>query len=140
MKKVVAVTVVLIIFLLSATVCFAGAPSDGNSPYYVGTQSHVEIFKISSGGEATMNTSLEPFSLDTVDSVNVTLVIKNSYGTKVYNKSYDMPWSTAYGSFKLIKEHQLTQKGIYEFQATYKCYKGSTLVETIKSNSILKSY
>lgn len=143
MKKVLIIAVLLMVLLLSTTVCYATSLWDENleiSPYYVGTQSHVQIFTISSSGLATMNVSLTPFNSTTIDAVKVTLVIKNSSGVKVYNKTHDMEWSSLYGSFKTVKDYQLSTKGVYEFQATYKCYKDGSLLETINSSSIVKSY
>lgn len=144
MKKVVMTILILAMFLLSSMVCFAAAPTERDDsivePMYVATKSQTAIFTISSKGMATMNVSLIPFTKTSLDRVNVTLNIKNSSGTSVYNKSYDTSWSSISASFKLTKEYQLSKSGTYEFQATYKCYKNGSLIETIKSNSILKSY
>lgn len=143
MKKIVTIVSLVLMILLSTTVCFAAISLDevtDITPKYVGTQLHSENFSINSDGLATMNVSLKPLSTTTIDEVKVTLVIKNSLGTNVYNKTYDMEWSSLYGSFKTIKEYRLSANGVYEFQATYKCYKNNSLLETIKSSTILKSY
>lgn len=144
MKKMVMTVFTVVMILLSSMNCFAAIPTERDDsvvePMYVATQSQTAMFTISSKGLATMNVSLMPFNKSTLDKVNVTLNIKNSSGTSVYNKSYDMTWSNIYGSFKLTKEYQLSKSGTYEFQATYKCYKNNSLVETIKSTKILKSY
>lgn len=135
---------VLAMFLLSSMACFAAVPTERDDseiePMYVATHSQSATFKISSKGLATMNVSLIPFTKTSLDRVNVTLNIKNSSGASVYNKSYDTSWSSISASFKLTKEYRLSKSGTYEFQATYKCYKNGSLIETIKSNSILKSY
>ncbi|MCI9639189.1 MAG: hypothetical protein HFE72_03515 [Emergencia sp.] len=144
MKKVVMVMLIFVIFLLSSMACFAADPTEREDstvePMYVATQSHSETFTISSNGLAKMDVALAPFSSTILDRVNVTLSIKNSSGTSIYNKSYDMTWSSIYARFKLTKECQLSKSGTYEFQATYKCYKNNSLIETIKSSKILKSY
>ncbi len=144
MKKIIMLVLVLAMFLLSSMACFAAVPTERDDseiePMYVATQSQSATFTISSKGLATMDVSLAPLSSTTIDKVNVTLSIKNSSGKSVFNKSYDMTWSSISMRFKLSKEYQLSQNGTYEFQATYKCYKNNSLIETIKSSSILKSY
>lgn len=144
MKKIKMLVLILVMFLLSATICFAASSTEVENsivqPMYVATQSHTETFTISTNGLAKMNVELAPFSKTTLDRVNVTLSIKSSSGTSIYNKSYDMTWNSVYARFKLTKEYQLHKNGTYEFQATYKCYKNNSLVETIKSNRFLKTY
>lgn len=144
MKKFVMAITILVMVLGSTLGCFAAVPTDYDdsqvNPMYVATQSHAEIFKISSKGLAKMDVALTPFSKTTLDKVNVTFVIKNSAGTSVYNKTYDVPWSSLYAKFTIMKEYQLSKSDIYEFQATYRCYKNNSLVETIKSSKLLKSY
>lgn len=136
-EKIVMTILIFAMFLLSSMVCFAAVPTERDDsivePMYVATQSQIAIFTISSKGLATMNVSLIPFTKNSLDRVNVTLNIKNSSGTSVYNKSYDTSWSSISASFKLTKEYQLSKSETYEFQATYKCYKNGSLIETIKS-------
>ncbi len=144
MKRITTIILVLTMVLLSATASFAAEPTERDdsvaTPMYVGTSSHSALFTISSTGLSKMSVSLSPFTTTTFDKVTVNLSIKNSSGTSVYNKTFSMPWSSIYARFKLEKEYQLSKKGTYEFQATYKCYKNNTLIETIKSGKQLKSY
>ena len=91
MKKIITILFILLILFSLTSNCFAATFSDEGTeiePYYVGTRSHTEIFNISSSGVATMNVALAPFSTTTIDEVKATLVIKNSSGTNVYNKTY----------------------------------------------------
>ena len=143
MKRIITIIFILLMLFSFTGNCFAATSAGGGTeiaPCYVATRSHTESFNISSSGVATMNVALAPFNTSTIDEVKATLVIKNSSGTNVYNKTHNLPWNSLYASFKTIKEHQLTKKGVYSFQVTYKCYKNGSLVETIKSTSILKSY
>ena len=138
MKKVKIFVIVILAILISVNICFADTTDISTN--YVGTNSHSELFSINNNGLSTMNVALLPLSSSSIDEVKVTLVIKNASGTKVYNRSYNMPWNNLYGRYKLIKEYQLSNKGVYSFQATYKCYKNESLLEIIKSRNILKSY
>lgn len=143
MRKMMTIIFVLLMVFLLTSNCYAATSSGGETeinPCYVGTKSHTEIFNISSSGVATMNVALAPFNTTTIDEVKATLVIKNSSGTNVYNKTYNLPWNSLYASFKVIKEYQLPEKGTYSFRVTYKCYKNGSLIETIKSSSIFKTY
>ena len=143
MKKIIFVTLILSIIFLSTANCFAAIFSENytdSSPYYVGTRSHEEVFIISNSGQATMDVMLKPLNSSAIDKVMITLTIKNSSGTTVYNKSYDSAWSNVDGAYCVIKNYQLESAGRYTFQATYKCYKKNTLIETIKSEVISKSF
>lgn len=138
MKKTIGVVIVLLTVLICTNMSYGDALAA--QPYYVGTKSHNELFNISDSGKATMNVALSPLSSASMNEVKVTLTIKNSSGTKVYNRTYNMPWNSVYGKYKLTKEYQLPNSGTYSFQATYKCYKNNTLLETINTKSIYKSY
>lgn len=143
MKKILMFTLILVLVVLSSLNCYAAIPQEGSSeasPLYVGTRSHNERFTISSRGQATMEAELAPLSTSTIDNVKVTFVIKNEDKVTIYNKSYDATWSNIEKAFNLTKYHDLELKGIYSLQVTYKCYKNDTLLETIKSNLIFKTY
>lgn len=134
--------VIMLCMILTGSYCMAASDGElgGISPYYVGTQTTNEIFNISSSGVASMTTSLTPKKSVGVDEVKVTLKIKNASGVVKYNKTYTATWSDLYGAFRLSKTYQLPGSGSYQFQATYKCYKDGSLLETINSGSILDSY
>lgn len=143
MKKIFTAVLILFMLVLSTVNCFAAVSSDDVSeisPQYVVTSYHTEEFTVSNSGMVFMKGRLEPVSSDAVDQVEVTLTIKNEAGTAVYNKTYDATWSSVDKIYSVAKNCQLGEAGRYTFRATYKCYKNGSLIETIKSDPLYKSY
>lgn len=143
MKRIKSILIVVICVIMTTSVCYAETKVVGNeivSPYYLVTKKTVEVFSINSSGVASMTASLSPMSKDEVDKVKITLIIKKSNGTSVYSKTYDASWSNLHADYRLTKTYQLPSKGIYSFNAVYKCYKNNNLIETITTDYILDAY
>lgn len=138
MKKIIC-TVCMVIFILSSvSTCFADIEDNDIQqiePRFVGTFLHMERLSISSSGYATTTARLEPKSEDSIDEVKVTMTLKKIDGTLIRKKTYDAVWSQTYFEFQAADHKQLTDKGAYYLDVTYKCYKDGKLLETLTGSA-----
>ena len=138
MKKAMIVICMLVLVLSSFSVGFAAEVdkvTEEAAMRYVGTLSHVEILSISSSGKATFSTQLTPKNDDAMDRVVVTIKVKHIDGTSAVNKTYTADWSETGYCYKVLDSKSVSKTGKYVMTATYKCYKGSTLIETISGST-----
>lgn len=141
LKKITQMFLVILLILSFTASCFAATGSDdGISPNYIGTDYATTTFKINTSGIATMRGGLSPKNSTVIDKVTMQFVIKNSSGTSVYNKTYTATWDSLYAQYIAEKTYQLSSKGTYTLQVTYRCYKNGALIETIRSATISKTY
>lgn len=109
-------------------------------PYYVVIFNTNETFDINNLGVASMTASLVPKKTKEINGVKVTFVIENSKGERIFNKTCKATWNSLFKEYNVENNYQLQNKGTYRFRATYKCYNGSVLVETITTDYILDVY
>lgn len=143
MKYIKTIIIITICLIMATSVCFAETRNIDKStitPYYIVTQNTVESFSINTSGVASMTARLSPRVESDVDQVKITLTIKSSDGTNVYNKTFGAAWSDLYDAYRVNKTYQLQNKGNYTFNVTYKCYKNTTLIETIRTNYYIDAY
>lgn len=131
MKKVIAITLVIVLVLSAFSLVFA----NDITPYYIGTANHVENLNILSNGKATFSALLTPKTSTTFDRVNITLeLVYEDDGSTVYKSISNTTYEAVVSGFrKGVTDYQLDDRGDYRLFVTYKCYSGSTLVETINS-------
>ncbi|SCK00044.1 Uncharacterised protein [uncultured Eubacterium sp.] len=145
MKKVIGIFTIVLMVMISTLNCFAATVStnqisDQRSTDYVVTQNHITTFTIKSDGTANMRGALTPQNKSLIDNVKVSFVIKDISGNVVYNKTHTAVWSSLYGQYIADKNHNLSKKGTYTLRAKYMCYKNGSLIETIYSTGIVKTY
>lgn len=137
MKKILLILTLVLSILASFTAAFA----DTAVPYYIGTDSHRESFKISSAGTAQMSATLIPHTSDSFDKVNIEMKIKKSgVTTPIYSGSWDTTYDKTSRSFKKSTTHRINNKGTYYMEVTYTCYNNDTLIETITTNTSNTTY
>ena len=139
MKKAMIVICILVLVLSSFSVGFAAETdkvgAEADPARFVGTLSHVEILSIDSSGKATFSTQLTPKNDDALDRVVVTIKIEHIDGTSVLNKTYTSEWLETWNCYKTLDSKSVTKKGKYIMTATYKCYKGSSLIEKLSGST-----
>lgn len=141
LKRILQMFIIVVLVFSFTSSCFAAVPLDDSvSPCYIGTDFANTSFKISSGGTATMRGALAPKNSTVIDKVTVQFVVKNSSGTSIYNKTYTATWNDVYAQYIVQKTYPMPSKGTYIMQATYRCYKNNSLIETIQSDKITKTY
>lgn len=113
---------------------------DQITPNYVGTLNHITTFDIKNDGTAKMRGALTPKNKTVIDNVKVSFVIKDIIGNTVYNKTHTAVWSSLYGQYIADKSHDLSKRGTYTLKAKYMCYKNGTLLKSIYSKGITKTY
>lgn len=67
-------------------------------------------------------------------------LIKKSTGTVVYSQRTDVKYSSNWKGFGLEEKCSLPIKGEYYIKATYMCYKGGRLIETLYGTSNVITY
>ncbi|MDO4396284.1 MAG: hypothetical protein Q4E84_08230 [Clostridia bacterium] len=135
----------IVTFALFNTIIVYGAEwSDAgreNRPLYEETVSYYADFNIDSNGNAEIKGNLKLLGSSAADKVSAVVKITNTTtGKVVYNKTITMTYSKETKRYKLNEKCQLTSKGKYCLNITYKCYDGSRLLESIQVPAKLKSY
>lgn len=128
------------LFLFSGFSAYAGSVNE-IEPRFIGTKLHYEDFNITSGSRAYVEANLTPKAKDSFDKVTISIsVLKKRTGSKVYSASKNATYNAVRNRFSLYDEFSLPSYGLYEMQATYKCYKSNKLIETIVGNSVYLTY
>ena len=142
MKKLVSIMVGLSLILAMATVCYGAAPDEGTvEPRYVSVNYCTANFGIDENGLATYRVSATPKTTIAPNKVNATVkIVKVIDGTTVYNQTKTLTFSGVTRSFTGTDSYQLNSKGQYEMMVTFKCYDGTTLLESITMDSRFASY
>ena len=139
MKKAMIVICILVLVLSSFSVGFAAETdkvgAEEEPARFVGTFSHQESLSIDSSGKATFSACLTPKNDDAMDRVVVTIKIEHLDGTSVLNKTYTAEWWDIASCYKALDSKSVTKKGKYVMTATYKCYKGSSLIEKLSGST-----
>ncbi len=137
MKKI----LLILALVLSMLASFTAAYADTAVPYYIGTNSHRESFKISSTGTAEMSAALTPHTSDNFDKVNIEMKIKKpGVTTPIYSGDWDTTYDKTSRTFKKSTTHRINNKGTYYMEVTYTCYSGDELIETITTKTSSKTY
>lgn len=138
MRKTICIICIMVMVFSSFALCFAdviGSNVEQVSPRFVATFMHRETLTISSKGYATMTAQLQPKSATSMDEVKVTMTLKKTDGTLIRKKTYDAVWSETAFQFQVSDNKQLSDKGSYYVDMTYKCYKNGTLLETLNGSA-----
>lgn len=142
MRRFISLLIAMALIMGTVSVCY-GQTSPGNTvePAYIGTAVHVEKFTVASGGLSTSVAYILPKSSTSYDKVTINIKIaKATTGTVYYDKTFTTYYDSVRGWFRVSKDYQLPSKGTYSMDATYKCYKGGTLIETITGVTRVDSY
>lgn len=137
MKRIVIALVLIVAVIAGSVAVFA----DEVSPFYIGTNSHVETLIISSNGVATMRGEVVPKNSTVYDKVNIEFeLIKVGQTNSVYTGGTTVRYDSNHNLFYWEKNMNLSSRGTYQLEVTYKCYKNNSLVETIYGSSYLTTY
>ena len=128
MRKVISVLLVLTLIVSAVGVSYAATPR------YVSINNYSTGFSINEDGLATYKVNALPKGGTAMDRVTATIKILNASGTAVYNQTKTLTYSAVSGLFSDSGTHQLSSRGQYRLQVTFKCYDGTTLLETIPAN------
>lgn len=141
MRRFISLLLVIVMVLGTASLCYGQtAPVNPIEPAYVGTGMHTESFKIVDG-VSTSTAYLVPKTETSFDKVTINIKIaKATTGTVYYNKTFTTYYNDVRGWFYVSKDYQLPSKGTYSMDATYKCYKNGSLIETVKGATVVKGY
>ena len=149
MRKIKCIFLALCICLSSLSVCFAAenAGQDQEAlpikPAYEKVGDIETYFKIDANGKASMMcyiTSVNSNNSAEIDKVTVTFKISKIDGTVVHNRTFQAPYNQTLKRFECLKTFDLNRRGNYRLNATVKCYKNGTLIETIKSPALSDTY
>lgn len=138
MKKIICMICMAAIVFSTFSLSFADVADNSAeqvSPRFVGTFSHSEALSINSKGYATTVAYLRPKTRDSIDEVKTTITLKKIDGTLLRKKTYDAVWSEVAFEFQAVDYKQLTDKGSYYIDVTYKCYKDGKLLETLTGSA-----
>ena len=110
-------------------------------PLYEEAEIYYAKFDIDSNGIAEIKGSLVPLETSATDKVSAVVKITNTTTGKVpYNKTITMTYSKTQKKYVLDENYRLQEKGTHRMNLTYKCYAGSTLLESIQVPTQLKAY
>ena len=110
-------------------------------PLYEEAEIYSAKFDIDSNGIAEIKGSLVPLETSVTDKVCAVVKITNTTTGKVpYNKTITMTYSKTQKKYVLDENYRLQEKGTHRMNLTYKCYAGSTLLESIQVPTQLKAY
>ena len=127
--------------VLTAYSAERGDAGSGIKPLYAETASYYANFDIDSNGNAEVKGNLKLLGTPTVDKVSAVIKITNTTTEKVpYNKTITMTYSKTQKKYVLDENYRLQEKGTHRMNLTYKCYAGSTLLESIQVPTQLKAY
>lgn len=127
--------------VLTAYSAERGDAGSGIRPLYAETASYYANFDIDSNGNAEVKGNLKLLGTSTVDKVSAVVKITNTTTGKVpYNKTITMTYSKTQKKYVLDENYRLQEKGTHRMNLTYKCYAGSTLLESIQVPTQLKAY
>ena len=141
MKKFIAVAMLLTMIFTSVNVCYAATEVGAVEPRYVSVAYYNNTFVIDDSGLASFKLTISPNPQVMPDKVTATVKIVNA-GTEssVYAKTLTLSYSDTNRKFTVTDSKQLTARGQYEMKVTYKCYSGSTLLETITTAGKIVTY
>ncbi|MBR4860949.1 MAG: hypothetical protein IKU09_01950 [Firmicutes bacterium] len=132
MKKMISIVMLLTMVFMSVNVCYAAVETGTASPRYVSVAYYNNTFDIQDSGMACYELTISPNPQILPDKVTATVKIVNADTERsVYTKTQTMSYSSITRKFTAADSKQLTARGEYEMSVTYKCYNGSTLLETI---------
>lgn len=135
MKKVIAIAMVLTMVFMSMNVCYAAS-----EPRFVSVAYYNNEFTID-GGTANYLLEVNPNPLNSPDKVTATVkIVHVDSGTTIYSKTKTMAYSAISRCFSVSDTKVLTNYGEYEMRVTFKCYDGSTLLETITAIPEVENY
>ncbi len=135
MKRIIVIVMVLAMVFMSVNSCYAAA-----EPRYISIVYYNNEFTIDEG-IANYKLTVTPDTLNVPDKVTAAVkIVHVDSGTTVYSKTKTMSYSSVSRCFTASDTKTLTNRGEYEMRVTYKCYSGSTLLETITAATVTSSY
>lgn len=141
MKKVIAMMTAMVMVFVSATLCYGAVKEDNTvGPLYASVAYHSQYFTIDDEGGARYSITVSPLNLDPPDKVIATVTITGPDGGKIYRTVTTLSYSIVSNKFTGSDSFKVGEKGRYEMQVTFKCYGGSTLIETITATPKTASY
>ena len=141
MKKVIIIVMLLTIVFMSMNVCYAATGAGTLEPRYVSVAYYNNAFNINDSGMASFKLTISPNPQVMPDKVTAIVKIVNAdTGSSAYTKTLAMSYSATTRKFTVTDSKQLTTSGEYEMKVIYKCYSGSTLLETITATSVTDSF
>lgn len=135
--------VLAVLMVISTNICsFANDSSEQNiDMYYIGTSSYSSSFSLVENNVAMAKTMLMPKSTTALDKVLITIKVTQIATDKViYNQTKSTSYDRIFDRFEYSAQIKLPAKGRYQMTATFKCYKGEKLIETLKSDSRILTY
>ncbi len=143
MKKRMTGMLLIIMLVVSSVSISYGQEKVGNEimPSYVTAVSYIADLSIDKNGLATFTAALKPKPTAPIDSIKATVVItRKNNGEETHRQTYNLTYSNIRKRYDITKSCKLPAKGLYEMIVIFKCYDGSSLIETITSEKIMKSY
>lgn len=141
MRKGIVVITAMVMIFLSTTLCYGAVKEESTvSPLYESVAYYSQSFTIDDEGIASYSLTVRPVNIDPPDKVTATVTIVGPDGGNVYKKTKTLSYSSVQKLFSCADSTNLNERGEYEMKVTFKCYKGSTLIETITATPKTASY
>lgn len=129
MKRMISMLMVLMLVVSAVSMCYAATPR------FVSLTSYSTNFSIDGTGQATYAVSADPKDDSVLDKVTATIKITNASGSCVYNQTKTLTYSVVTGCFTGGGIYKLSSRGQYRMQVTFKCYDGTTLLESVSADA-----
>ena len=141
MKKIRRTLLVALVLIMLSSVCYGALPQDSARPFFLTVASYTQRFEIGADGSASGRLIVMPRNEDLMDEVVAVFEVENmATGERVYRGTKELIYSAIAADYSGTVTFEIEDRGSYSMEILFYCYSEGRLVETIRTNAMVRSY
>lgn len=141
MKKIKLMMMLTLILVILTSVCYGAVPEEASQPLNLTVFRYTPTFEIDSNGNAYGTLTVRPYEDGILDEVVALFEVEHvDSEERVFRQSKGLIYSQSRREFFGEVEFDVENRGQYEMNIVFYCYSEDRLVETIRTNAVVRQY